>query len=456
MTDDSSTASSGPAHVEPSGWGIRGRLTVAFVLVAAVSVGLVATLAVIFGERDLSSLADQRRADLTSSLIADAGSTYNTGTPGWSDADLEPALVLARHNGAAIAVLDASGTPVVSSRPNLARASDIERYPIQVQGEPVGTLLIRFNSRGIDAAANDLKVSLLVAVLIAAGVACVLALAVAAVASGRLTRPISRLVATVRALGAGDRHARVGNVDAPGEIGELTDSFDAMADALVRQEQLRRELVADVAHELRTPVAVLQAECEAMLDGITTPDRESVSSLHEEVLRLARLVGDLQTLAAADAAALQLTASRTDLAAITEAALEAVTPQFDRATVTVERTLRPAPIVGDADRLRQVVLNLLTNAAKFTPAGGRVQVSVRTEHDTAVLVVSDTGAGIDEASLPRVFDRFWRAPNAAGVPGTGVGLAIVAGLVHAHHGTISVRSNEDVGTTFTVRLPAAA
>jgi len=448
------TANPATTTGERIGGSIKWRLTLAFVLVAGVSVGLVATLAVIFGERDLSTLAKQRRTDLTRSLVADAASGYNTGTPGWSDADLQPALVLARHTGAEIAVLNAEKQPVVSSRSGVTRASDARRYPINVHGQTVGTLVIRFNGRGIDASAQHLQTSLLLAVLAAAGVACLLALTVAAVASRRLTRPISRLIATVRAVASGNREARVGAVDAPGEIRELTASFDAMAEALARQEQLRRNLVADVAHELRTPVAVLQASCEAMIDGVIEPDRDEIVSLNEEVLRLARLVGDLQVLAAADAATLQLSSTPTDMAEVTAAALDALGPRFEAADISVHRALREAKVVGDPDRLRQIVLNLLTNAAKFTPAGGRVNVSVEQEGESVVLSVSDTGVGIDEASLPLIFDRFWRGSNAGAVSGTGIGLAIVAGLVQAHSGTVSVRSQPGVGTTFIVQLPA--
>ena len=436
-------------------WSIRWRLALAFVLVAALSVGLVATLAVILGERDLSTLAQQRRDDLTRSLVADAASGYNTGAPGWSDADLQPALVLAGHNGAEIVVLDAHDRAVVSSRAGVDRAPDAQRHPIKVGDQTVGTLVIRFNSRGIDASAHHLQTTLLFAVLAAAGVACLLALAVAAIASRRLTGPLSRLISTVRAIGAGDRNARVGSVDAPGEIRELTTSFDAMADDLVRQEQLRRNLVADVAHELRTPVAVLQAGCEALIDGVTKPTPEELASLHEEVIRLARLVDDFQILAAADAAALHLTTAVVDLAELTQTATDALARRFETAQITLRRSLQPASVIGDPDRLRQVLLNLLTNAVKFTPAGGFVDVSVHAEDESVVLAVSDTGIGIDEASLVQVFDRFWRGPNASGVTGTGIGLSIVAGLVQAHHGTVSVNSTPGAGATFTVTLPAA-
>jgi len=450
------TSGAGAASEPPSALGIRWRLTFAFVLVAAVSLGLVATLAVIFAERDLSTLADQRRSDLTRSLVADAASAYNTGTPRWSDADLQPALVLARHTGAEITILDTNGKTVTASRPGVDRAEDAKRFPIRVKNTTVGTLVIRFSDRGIDASARHLQKSLLFAVLAAAGVACLLALSVAAIASRRLTRPISQLIATVRAVGHGDRSARVGAVDAPGEIRELAGSFDAMADNLAYQEQLRRDLVADVAHELRTPVAILQAGCEAILDGVTAPTPAELASLHEEILRLARLVADLQTLAAADAAALNLTLAPIDLGAIASAAADSLASRFEAARIDLHRSLQPATVLGDADRLRQIVLNLLTNAVKFTPAHGHIDLTVEANDDRVVLTVADSGVGIDHENMPHIFDRFWRGPNAAGLPGTGIGLAIVARLVRAHRGKISVDSEPDAGTTVTVSFPAWA
>ena len=150
---------------------------------------------------------------------------------------------------------------------------------------------------------------------------------------------MERLIAVTRAMGRGDRTARVGPIAAPGELRELATAFDQMADTLDRQEQLRRNLVADVAHELRTPIAVLQAGHEALLDGVTEPTPEQLASLRDEVLRLARMVGDLQTLAAADAAALQLTLTRHDLADMAAAAADSLAGRFEAAGIALERQL---------------------------------------------------------------------------------------------------------------------
>jgi signal transduction histidine kinase len=249
-------------------------------------------------------------------------------------------------------------------------------------------------------------------------------------------------------------------VRAPGELRELAAAFDHMADTLDREDKLRRDLVASVAHELRTPVAVLQAGHEALLDGITEPTAEELGSLRDEVLRLARMVDDLQRMAAADAAVLRLARERRDLAAIAAEAADSLARRFEAAQVTLSRDLAPVPVLADQRWLHQVVTNLLGNALKFTPAGGTVTIStsaVRTGRDDAgaVLEVSDTGIGIPADELPRVFDRFWRGRAAAQTSGSGIGLAVAAELVRAHGGTLAAASQPGAGTRMTVTLPPA-
>jgi len=171
-----------------------------------------------------------------------------------------------------------------------------------VHGQRVGAAVIKFRGSGLGGAEENLRSALLRAIAGAAGLAALLALLTGLLLARRITRPVERIITVTRAMGGGDRAARVGPVTAPGELRELATAFDQMADTLDRQEQLRRDLVADVAHELRTPVAILQAGHEALLDGVVEPTPDQLTSLRDEVLRLARMVDDLQTLAAADAA----------------------------------------------------------------------------------------------------------------------------------------------------------
>jgi len=434
------------------------RLALTFIAVAVLAVALVAVLAVLFTDRDIAVLVQQRRDDLTSSLAADAVSTYNTGKPGWSDVDLAPALKLADSDGAQAAVLDAQGRVVVST---LTKAGDssgiISRVLTSGAGnQRIGTLLVRFTGQGLTASVYNLRASLVRAVIGAAGLAAVLALLAAVLVSRRITRPVTRLIESVRAMTRGDEQARAGQVaGAPAELRELAVAFDQMADTLTAHEQVRRNLVADVAHELRTPVAVLQANTEALLDGLVAHTPEQTVSLHEEVLRLGRMVEDLQTLAAAEAAALQLSRKPCDLARIAAEEAEEWEVSFATAGVSFTHRLEPAPVLADAGRIHQVIANLLSNALKFTPPGGHVSISLSRSGGEARLEVSDTGPGISPEDQVHAFDRLWRGPGAAQTAGSGIGLAVAAELARAHEGHIEVASELGHGSRFTLILPLA-
>ena len=324
-----------------------------------------------------------------------------------------------------------------------------------MRGRPVGRVVVRFTGSGLGGADRSLEIALLRAISGAAGVAALGALLTGLAVARRITRPVERIIAVTRAMGGGERTARVGQVAAPAELRELATAFDQMADALARQEQLRRDLVADVAHELRTPVAVLQAGHEAMLDGVAEPTAEQLASLRDEVLRLANMVNDLQTLAAADAATLHLSPQPCDLAALADDAVASLIGRFDAAGISLEQRFAEADVLADPRWLHQLITNLLTNALKFTPEGGRVTVEARLAGPQAVLTVTDTGMGIPADELPQVFNRFWRGRGAAQISGSGIGLAVAAELAQAHGGQLTASSEAGQGTVMTLTLPRA-
>ena len=324
-----------------------------------------------------------------------------------------------------------------------------------VRGQRVGTAVVRSTGTGLNAADRVLQAALLRAIAGAAGLAALLALLTGLAVARRITRPVTRLIAVTRAMAAGDRAARVGEIRAPGELRELAAAFDQMAGTMDRQEQIRRNLVADVAHELRTPIAILQAGHEALLDGVAEPTPAELGSLRDEVLRLARMVGDLQTLAAADAAALNLARRPCDLADLAAVAADSLARRFEAAGLTLDRRLAASPVLADPHWLHQVITNLLTNALKFTPAGGHVTISAGPSGADAILRVTDTGTGIPADDLPRIFDRFWRGQRADQVSGSGIGLAVAAELAQAHGGRLTARSEPGHGTEMTLTLPGA-
>lgn len=274
-----------------------------------------------------------------------------------------------------------------------------------------------------------------------------------------ITAPLRQVSAAASRIGRGDLSQAVA-VPSDDEIGGLARAFNAMAADLRRLEESRRQLVADIAHELGTPLSVLQANLEGMLDGVVEPAPDRLAVLHTQVRLLARLVNDLRDLSLAQAGRLVLHRAPTDLASLVADAASAAAPHAVEKGVTVQSRIAPGlpAAVVDRDRMLQVVHNLLDNAIRHTPAGGSVTVGLALEPDGLRLWVTDTGPGIPPEETGRIFDRFYRldASRSRASGGTGLGLAIVRTLVEAHGGRVWVTSRIGEGSTFTVTLPLAA
>jgi signal transduction histidine kinase len=431
---------------------LRLRLALAFLGVALAAVALVAALTAVFSSVDVSALASRQRTELASAFAVAAGSAWEQDR-GWATDGLAPVVDLAAHSGVQLQIRDMSGRPVAHTS-GFTVSGPRATAPVRASGREVGSVVVGLTASGLGAADGVLRTALLRAIAGTAGLAALLALVTGLVVARRITRPVGRLIAVTRAMAAGDRSQRAGVIRGPGELRELAAAFDHMADTLDYEDKIRRDLVSSVAHELRTPVAVLQAGHEALLDGVTEPTPGELGSLRDEVLRLARMVDDLQTMAAADAAVLRLSRQRCDLAGIAASAADSLARRFEAADVPLRRQLAPAMVLADARWMHQVVTNLLGNALKFTPAGGTVTIRTMRDGPSAVLEVADTGIGIPAEELPRIFDRFWRGRAAAGTSGSGIGLAVAAELVSAHGGTLSAASQPAEGTVLTVTLPA--
>ena len=293
-------------------------------------------------------------------------------------------------------------------------------------------------------------------VLLAAATALIVAVAVSVLVSRRLSRPILAVAGAAQAFARGDRAAR-SPAGGPGELGELVHAVNSMADTVVQAEQNRRRIAADVAHELRTPLAALQAGLEELRDGLDDPSPRRLAALHDQALRLGRVVDDLAHLSAAEAAAAGLRLTDTDLAQIAAGAVDGQESALRAAGLTVRVEFdQPVPVRADADRLHQAVTNLLANAVRYCRSGDAVRVRAFADGNTAAVEVADTGPGIDPADLPHVFERLWRGTSSTGVAGSGIGLAVVRELVTAHAGTVHAESAPGHGATFTSRLPLPA
>jgi two-component system, OmpR family, sensor histidine kinase BaeS len=437
---------------------IARRLALLIALVALVALGMLATATLVFANNDVTALSGQQRTDLGKAVASAVEVSYERAGS-WNSIDLSPVLTLARDAGIAIQVRNNSGALVDSATPRGIRPNTLGPplvVPVVANGVRVGDVSVRTSTAGIGAANSSLRRTLATGIGWSVLILAILAVIAGVIFARRITRPVVALTGAAKAMATGERGARVTDDRATGELADLSRAFNDMADTLQLEDELRRALVADVAHELRTPLAILQATTEAMADGITEPTAGTLSSLHDETLRLGRIVADLEILASAEAAGLELELKPVDLALVADETVEALKPQLETAGLCLTSDLRPAVVRGDKNRLHQVFTNLLTNAVKFTPAGGSVWVSVGTQDRLATVVVEDTGKGIPSEDIEHVFDRFWRGPEVGQTTtGSGVGLAVVQELVRAHNGDVSVTSEDGRGARFVVTFPSA-
>ena len=294
-------------------------------------------------------------------------------------------------------------------------------------------------------------------VLVAVGVSGFLAILAGTWLFWQITRPLARLRDAAEQIADGKLDTRV-QVKSKDEVGRVGLAFNHMAGELQHQEGLRKVMVADIAHELRTPLSVMQVNLEAMKDELLPASPEELDGLHHEVIRLSRLVEDLRLLSLADSGNLHLRRDPIDVNALVETAVRRMKPQAEARGVLLGASLsrRPATITGDEDKLHQVLANLVSNALRFTPAGRRVEVSVQADRQQVMLHVSDQGPGIDPADLPDLFTRFFKGDRARSRndSGSGLGLSIVKQLVELHGGQVQAGLLKSGGLQVTIRLPA--
>ena len=272
----------------------------------------------------------------------------------------------------------------------------------------------------------------------------------------QITRPLENLRTAVQSFAQGDLSVRI-PVKSKDEVGKVGAAFNQMAAELRRNERLRQQMVADVAHELRTPLSVMQSNLEAMMDGLLAPDPGELAELHDEVGRLTRMVEDLRLLSLADAGQLQLTITAVEVGKLVERIAGLMTPLADAHSVTLTGNIPLLPVVieGDRDKLQQALTNLIDNGIRHAPAGGQVTMDVAHTKESAFISVADNGPGIPPADLANVFERFWRGDKSRSrhSGGSGLGLSIVKQIAELHGGSVQVVSPDSGGTQFTITLP---
>ena len=431
-----------------------------FLLVGLTSIVVLSVLTELSTGRDIDAFVRQQQVYATRAAAAEAGTVLGRPVPGGRQAELAPVLGLISREGNRAYVTDNRGRLVASTPGGTAGTAGWPRHtePVVTGGRRAGAVTVVFENRSHSAALRHLRAERLRASLTAAGLTALLALAVSLLVSRKITLPLDRVLRGIRARGAGNRLVRVPDVRGRGLLHELVVALNESSDAIDARDRLQRDLTANLAHELRTPVAVLQASLEAIQDGVIPMTGQSLTCLREEVLRLAAKIEGLQRLAAAEAASLRLHLTPHDLAAVAADAASSLSGSYAASRVSLIRRLHEKPVSCDPDRLREIITNLLTNALKFTPPGGTVTLITSAGHEPqGILTVTDTGVGIPPEELPRVTERFFRGKHSAGLTaGSGIGLAIVSELVRAQNGQLAITSKPGHGTAVTVTFPQAS
>jgi len=327
--------------------------------------------------------------------------------------------------------------------------------PIKIGSARVGTLLLDSNSSVLDPAEQKFLTSAKHSALIGGGIATGAALFLAAILISQVLSPLRLLARATERIARGDLTQRV-RLRARDEFGQLGDSFNRMIDNLRRSEQVRQTMTADIAHELRTPVTIIQGNLEAILDGIYEPTPETIAPIYEETLHLGRLIDDLRELSLAEAGELPLHREPTDPVALTNQVVDTIASALEdgpQLSVTADPGIPEVSI--DPMRIRQVIVNLVSNAIRYTPKEGNINVELHRLGNKLEISVSDTGPGISPEDLPHLFERFYRGDRARARAsgGSGLGLAIAKQWVEAHGGRIWAANIPGGGARFTVELP---
>ena len=393
--------------------------------------------------------------------VLNLSGTAHVNSNSQGQADLKLALTDALKGQSQGGVLGKQ-TPVTTALPFLVEPIFSEGHTDGSTRQVIGAVLVTPFSTNIPAFVTTVGL----AVLIATPIIALLVAAAASVYARTITRPLAKLTDASRVLASGNYDTQV-SVTGPGELGELAHTFNDMAsqlkndvDELRRQEIWRRELIMNVTHDLATPLTAIAGLGEALVDGINQSyeDYEATGRIIvRETLRLRRLVQDLHVMAKVEARALQPQLKSLRLAALIDETFAALAPEFERHQVEPVNSVSysfPA-VQADADMLTRVFSNLFNNALHYTPAEGQVIAEARVEEEHIVISVTDTGSGIPEESLPRIFDRFYRADNArqSSIGGSGLGLAIVQAIIGVHGGTVWAENVPDIGARISFTLP---
>ena len=436
------------------------KITAAFLLVIVISVAVVSVLTNQVTAVSFRRFLDAETSESWGTLQADLANYYaQQGSWGGVETVLQTVALPRGQGNIRLQLLDGQGNVVAGTGNQRGQASNSTNLPIEVAGRQVGTLLVVTPGQGSSRAGEQFLAEVNRAIIWGAITAVFLALLLGGWVAHRLTQPLRQLTQATHQLATGhlDQQVTVATQD---ELGDLAASFNQMAAALTTAEQQRQQLLADIAHELRTPLSVMRGHIEAMLDGIFPLTPENLAVAHEETILLGRLIEDLRTLSLAEVGQFPLQKTAVFPSQLLNQTIAAFTPlaEADNIQLTAHIPANLPPIQADPNRLQQLLGNLLTNAFRHAAtATPHVTLTARQTEANLQVSIADNGVGLSPEAQHHVFDRFWRADPARSRQqgGSGLGLAICRAIVEAHNGRIWVESTPGAGATFTFHLPLA-
>lgn len=456
---------------------LRTKLSISYVAVALICIILISIFTTLFVYKHFEEYVKQNTEQKNREIVTTLSGQY-MGNGKWNTKVIETIGVSSMENGIILKVKDINGNIIWDAKthnngmcqriiehmsnnasriPGRGKSGYTEvPYTINYNLNKVGTVEIGtygdnyLNEHDI-AFINDLY-NLLWAVGI---FSLILSLLFGTVMSKRLVSPIARVINTAKAISKGFYSDRIKEKSNTREINQLTVTINDLAENMEKQEILRKRLTGDVAHELRTPLATLQSHLEAMMDGIWPADSERLKSCHEEIVRISKMVGDLEKLARYESENFVLNMDTFDITELAKRQIHNFENEFLSKGLELKLTGADCRVYADKDKISQVLVNLLSNALKYTPEGGMVVINIQYNDVNTEISVTDNGPGIPGEDLPYIFERFYRADKSRNklTGGSGIGLTICKSIVLAHGGSIYVQSNIGKGTKFTFTIP---
>jgi signal transduction histidine kinase len=438
---------------------LRAQLIAVFIVVILVSISVIYLFATRGIEDEINNF-EENTQQIELARMEPLLSRYHIQMGGWED--IQPLVEnIGTLYGKQIVLTNGDGTVVADSQGELSGSQFQSNWPsrtlsAQDSNDAIGIIYVSPEPSIGLALANRLAESTRLVLLWGGLLATAIALVLVFVLSRRVSAPVRALTLAARRLGHRDFSQRI-SLQARGELGELTQAFNSMASDLERAERLRQNIVADTAHELRTPLSNIRGYMEAIRDGVMKPDAATILSLDEEVNLLSRLVDDLQELALADAGELRLVCQAEDIGKLINQAVAAEQRKAMAKGVSLAVQLPESlpPVRVDAQRISQVMRDILENAVEHTTEGDSIVVSARPQGSWVEINVADNGEGISAEHLPNIFERFYRVDKSRtrATGGSGLGLTIVKYLVEAHGGKIEARSQPGKGSRFIFTVP---